>query len=365
MVRILYRFSLIVVTVALGLCLAHAQHDGYVINREPAVRLMSFYQSWSSDDQRLSQFSAPLSLYLPLGRESAVELRVALASTSGDFEKLSGLSNTHIGFTYHLEQPDIVFALGTGLPTGKKELTQAELQTSVLLSNPAFNFRVPGFGEGASFDAGAIWAFQTSDNVVFGAGAAYYYRGGFAALEGYDDYDPGDELLFTGGVDFQLAEASNVSFDVSFTSYSADKLGGAEVFSSGNRLVVYGQYARAFGNDELWLMARVKTKGKGSVAIGGILLPEAEKTEPNQFELMGSYTFPASEQISLKLMAEGRIFDETPSALSGLKLAGFGVQPQVRISPSMQLNTHLMYRVGTLKNAKSINGFEVGVGIIL
>lgn len=353
------------ITVALATCTARAQDDGYIIAREPSATFETIFQSWSSDGYKLSEFSAPLSLYFPLGREFAVEVRTALAATSGDFQKLSGLNNVHAGFTYHLQSPDIVLALGTGLPTGKKELTQAELQTSVLVSNPAFGFRIPGFGEGTSLDAGAIWAFQTSDNVVFGAGASYYYRGSYAALEGYDDYDPGDELLFTGGVDVQLAEASNLSFDASFTTYSADKLGDKEVFSSGNRLVAYSQYSRAFGDKEFWLMARVRTKGKGSVAIGGVLLAEAEKTEPNQYELMGSYSFPVAESVSLKLLAEGRIFDETPSALSGLKLVGFGVQPWIKFSSSNSFNLKFMYRAGSLKAGKSISSFEIGAGIVL
>jgi hypothetical protein len=304
-------------------------------------------------------------VYFPLGRETSLELRGTPAGTSGDFENLSGLNNTHIGFTYHLERPDIVFTLGAGLPTGKKKLTQEQFETSILISNQVFGFNVPNFGEGMSVDVGGVWAIPLSDDVVTGLGAAYHYRGGFDALEGYDEYDPGDEFLATGGFDFRLAEATTLSTDLSFTSYSRDKLGDEEVFASGGRFVASIQFAKAFGENELWAMARFRSKGKGQIALGGILTSEDEKTEPNQFDVQGSYSIRTSDQIIVTLMLEGRAYEETVAPISGVNMFGFGLAPQLSISSRVNLRLSLMYRFGTMRDSRSINGLEIGAGVVL
>ncbi len=342
----------------------YAQPAGYDFGGKPTIRLGLGYQSWSVDDLQITQLAAPVSVLVPLQRRLSLEVRTAYASGSGDVENLAGMTNTFVGLVYKIERPDIAFTLGTGLPTGKKELTQEELETSMLVSHPTFRFQAPVLGEGASVNAGAVYALVLGDRIAIGAGVTYHYRGAFAALQGYDEYDPGDEVLVTGGIDVQLGEASNISLDVSFTSYSSDKLGAMEVFSSDNRLVVYSQFSKSFGRDDLWLMARMSGKGKGSVGFSGILIPESEKTEPNQFELKGSYNHPFSDEFNLRFMLGTRLFEETQSPLSDLKLLEAGIGPGMAISPSTRLELNLMFQTGKVRDG-NISGFSCGVSLVL
>jgi hypothetical protein len=112
-------------------------------------------------------------------------------------------------------------------------------------------------------------------------------------------------------------------------------------------------------------MARFRSKGKGQIALGGILTSEDEKTEPNQFDVQGSYSIRTSDQIIVTLMLEGRAYEETVAPISGVNMFGFGLAPQLSISSRVNLRLSLMYRFGTMRDSRSINGLEIGAGVVL
>ncbi|MBM2840809.1 MAG: hypothetical protein HW412_1337 [Bacteroidetes bacterium] len=345
---------------------ALAQNDAYVVSQQGVVNLLPLYQSWSvGDGVKFSEASAAISLYTPLSRVASVSIRAAGGGSSGDVTKLSGLADGQVSASYHLERANVVLSLGVNLPSGKKKLTQEEFETSGLISNPIFHMQVPNFGTGFNIDPGIIWAMPVSETVVLGLGASYQYKGKFQPLEEFGDYDPGDEILVTGGVDARLSEGTTLSADLVFTAYGKDKLDGTDVFAAGRKIVVNAQFRKQFTVDELWLLARYRSRGKAQMQLGNIFATEDEKTEPDQFEFSASYTIGINNSFSLSILAEGRFYQETPADFSGVTLGGVGLAPTFKVSENLSIPARFKFFTGTTKNDKTLTGVEAGVGVII
>ncbi len=341
-----------------------AQYEPYIISQQGFVSIEPVYQYWSLQDQyNLTQVGSVLYLYAPLSREMSFSARGIPSHTGGDVPALSGFSDAQLGFAYHLEGPGVVLTLGVNLPTGKKELTQDEFQTSVLVSNTIFGLQVPNLGQGFGVNPGLLWAHPLSEDVVIGAGAGYYYKGKFNPLQGFKEYDPGDEITANAGLDIRADESSTLSADVIFTHYSNDKLDGEDYFSSGSRIVANLQYVRSFEKDELSILARFRTKGKNSAVVGGLLIPDQEKLDPDQWELHAQYHLRASEDIGVRFFAEGKFYPETPATFSGVHMGGIGVSPELSASPSILLQARVHFQYGTLKDGSALTGIDTGIGM--
>jgi hypothetical protein len=304
-------------------------------------------------------------VYAPLSRVASLSIRTAGGGSSGDVTKLSGLADGQVTVNYHLERANVVLSLGVNLPSGKKKLTQEEFETSGLISNTIFHLQIPGFGSGFGIDPGVIWAVPVSEEFVLGLGASYQYKGKFQPLEEFGDYDPGDEILVTGGCDVKVGEGAAFSLDAVFTTYGKDKLDGEEVFAAGNNVVVNAQFRKQFTVDELWLLARYRSRGKAQMQLGNIFVPEDEKTEPDQVEISGSYTIGISNRFSLSILAEGRFHQKTPADFSGVSLVGIGLAPALKLSDNLSVSARFKFLTGKTKDDKTLTGTEAGIGIVV
>ncbi|MFN0157649.1 MAG: hypothetical protein ACKVRP_06195 [Bacteroidota bacterium] len=355
-------FIMMVFGMAGPAALAQAEPGGD--ERQTVLSITPVFQSWSlGDETTMSEFTTVLALSQPIGSSTNVTLRASAASTGGDPARLSGLNDLQIRATHSLEAARLVLSLGLNIPTGKTELTVEEFATSMLLSSPALSWSVPGFGQGFNAQPGAVWAIPFSENVVGGIGVAYHYKGAFTTIKGYEEFDPGDEIAITGGMDFQLAEATNLSADVLFTMYGSDKLGSEEVFKAGEKIVVGAQFNKALGQNELTILGRYRTRGKGEVGFARTLVSADEASEPNQVDILGQYSVFINKQLKIRFGIEGKVQSETPADLSAATLFGARVAPEVSLSRTITANPWIRYQTGTVKGDRSISGIEGGVGL--
>lgn len=349
---------ILMVNVALG------QTDPSGVEREAMLTIVPVYQTWSlGDDRTMSEFTTVFSYYQPIGQSTGLTLRAAPASTSGDPQSMSGFTDSQVRLTHTFSGARLVLSLGLNLPTGKKELTDDEFATSMILSSQAFSWRAPGFGQGFNVQPGVVWAVPAGEDVVLGVGATYHRKGSFSAIKAYDDFDPGDEFSMTAGADFRLAEATNLSFDMLLTFYGADKLGSEVVFRSGNKAVLSGHFAKALGRDELSLLARYRSKGKGEVGFAGVLTAENQATEPDQFELHGQYALFLGSRLTLTFGLQGKFHSETPAEFSGAQMFGIFAATEISLSRSITAAPRLHYQTGSLKGERSVDGFEAGMSL--
>ncbi|MDZ7341559.1 MAG: hypothetical protein ONB27_09405 [candidate division KSB1 bacterium] len=356
--------SIIMVIVSLHTCLAA---DQYIISQQRYLKILPLYQSWAigkGPTYSYSEFSVPIAVYIPLNRNMSINLLASQATADGDgLEKLTGISDTQVSIAYYLESYHLIFNCGINVPSGKKELELDEFGTSALLSLSYFNFQVPNFGQGMNISPGVSWALPVNDKLVLGAAASYQIKGKYKPIKAMpDDYEPGDELLLSGGIDLRLGIMTTFAADFIFTTYGKDKVGSQSVFLSGRKSGINLKFQTFINYNELLLLGQYRTKGKNSTVIGGTLQTEVEKTIPDQFELMGYYRLRVNPQIYLSLLGEWRSYLAAKS-FDGLDIFGIGVAPEFSLARNVSVPIRLKYLFGDFAGGSNIAGWEAGGGL--
>jgi hypothetical protein len=359
------KFPLLLFLCTLPVLQIYSQTDEDVISQKGSLAFTTVYQQWSSGgSQMFSEASALLSWYQPLSREASVALRGSFASVSGDgLTALRSLTDAQLNGNYYIESADIVLSLGLNIPSGKKTLTFEEFGTSFLISNSFFRLQVPQFGMGFNASPSIIWAAPISDRFVVGAGAAYQYRGAFEPIVGLGDYDPGDEISFTGGCDVKVNPTSSLSLDAVFSLYGKDQLDKVEIFAPGNKLLLALRYEKLYEFDKLSLNVIARVRSEAEAKIAGVFLPTSERVEPNQFEIGAAYAARFSDRFVFRFMVEGRINEETLDPFSDATLGAVGLSPEFNVSDVLFIPVRFRYYFGTVKGSVSLSGIDAGIGV--
>jgi hypothetical protein len=230
-----------------------------------------------------------------------------------------------------------------------------------------YNFYVPSYGQGFNVSPAVTWALPVGENLSCGLGASYRDKGSFTPLAFIDDYDPGDEVLLTGGLDWRAGETAKLSFDLIVTFYGTDKIKTSKVYAAGNRFVAHIQFRQNFAHDELWLFARYLSRGKNSLSVGGALLPENAKSAPDQIEMFGHYSRRFNRRVAVGFLAEGRYFTTPataePYSSAGISIAGLGLSPEFMLSPIFRVPARFKYLFGRTKSGQNLSGLEIGIGM--
>ncbi|HET6566700.1 MAG TPA: hypothetical protein VFG50_01975 [Rhodothermales bacterium] len=342
---------------------SHAQNGGSLIagQRQPAVvSLLPQYESYTFEGQRLNEASTSVTAFIPVKRNLAVAVRAGHAAAgAADGRSLSGLTDLYLSGTYErgLGTGSAVLGLSGTLPSGRRQLDRADFDALRLFSLEYYGFRVPGFGQGLSVAPSLTLAYPLGETLVLGIGASYIYRGPFEPLADMTGpYDPGDEVLLTGGMDASLGGAASVSLDLTQVLYGADVLDGETWYQAGASTIVTVQLRRPFGRNELWLLGRYRSRGDNLYRSSGALIGETETTTPNLFNLRGQYRFALARTVGLTVLGEGYFLQHTRDFPSQFFEAG--IAPSLAISRSVSIPARFVYRFG------DVNGFVIGVGII-
>lgn len=344
---------------------AVAQESGYGLVQQASdasLSTMATAQVWETDaDRYFGEVSMPIALRIPLGERASLSMRGAGAAAEGtNSTRVTGMTDVQAAVTYRLDVEDAVLllSLGANLPSGKRELTNEEFATAFKLSRNLFRFREPSFGQGFNVAPGFMVALPLNDRIAVGGGVSYQLKGAYRPLESFaDDYDPGDELLLTAGVDVRLHQTTYLSSDVTYTRYGRDRLGDEEAFGPGDKVVFTTQFQHQWSVHEVWLLGRFRSRAPSEVPVDGMLVEEADKTIPDQFEAFGHLSFrfgPAT----LRLRGEGRFFGATPTT-DAQRVLGIGLEPAFHLSSSVTIPLRTMYYGG------DFTGGELGLGMTL
>ncbi len=356
---------LAIMTVFVPLTILGQSQDGVFMVRQQGYARMNFiYQKWSSQsDTSISETSVPIFAYIPLNLNSSLSIRGGQADVRSDAsQNLTGLTDMQFHLTRYYEPYNLIFSFKINLPTGKKELTLEEFDTSYLISLDMYNFRVPIFGQGLNAAPGISWASSLTEVIAVGLGASYQYRGAykpFHIMEG--QYNPGNEFLITGGLDFKVGETTTFATDLIYTRYAVDKVGEDQVFQSGGKIILHAQLSVLSGQKSWLISTTYRSKDKNQIAIAGGLVEENEKTIPDQFDLMGRYRFPVGKRMSAVVSAEGKFFNET-SAFEKVNIFSFGGTLNVPVSQKSLVPISMIFSTGTIES-RSISGFELSFGL--
>ncbi len=351
--------ALVILTTAI-----FAGQDAYVISQQAQIKVSPYYQTWEDDGNNFSELSIPFYVYYPFSRSINLSILSQQANASGDnFESLNGFSDTQLNLSYFLESYKLVINAGVNLPSGKKELTADEFETSRMLSLNHFNFRTPNFGQGLNISLGATWAFPLSKNIVIGFGGSYQLKGGYRPISDLEfDYKPGNEILITTGFDIAISKITSFSIDGIFTTYSADKYNNDKVIKAGNKISFAAQFRQYIGYNDFWLLLRYRTRARSSLPIAGILTEQNEKTVPNNIEMAGHYRFRINQNLNLTILGNGRIYQKS-FLNGGVSVYGSGVGAQYLINRNWDIMTNLKYYFGSYVDSNEFSGFEIVIGL--
>ncbi len=282
-------------------------------------------------------------------------------SSTGDVPDLSGLSDAQLFVSYAARagSGSLVFSLGTNLPIGKVELSEAEFATAILVSQRAYNFRVPSLGQGPGFSPSVTVAFPMGTNTALGAGLAYQFRGEYKPFDFQEsNYNPGNEFLLTAGINTRLNAQSGISFDVAHSIYASDTFSGTTVYEAGSKTTVTAMYRYVVRFDELKLLAAYRTRAKNNSLVGGELITEDVRSIPNQVNFQATYKKRINPGVQVTALVEARLFNES-SIVQKRTMIDIGVMPSMKISSQASVIGRFIYTLGT------ITGFEAGVGVAM
>ena len=345
----------------------------YIGSQRPPVRVtaMGVFQRYSgvliedTPEVGVSEFSAPLVIFAPLARNVGFSLRSSFTSVTGDAPpdapgpeqnttSVRGLTDTQAALSYFtaLGPGSAVVNVSANVPSGTSELEPDEAAAAFLVGQNFYGFQLPSLGQGFNVAGGLTYALPAGDALVIGLGASYQRRGAYAPVAGAGDYDPGDEILLTGGFDYGLSRVSSLALDVTYAIYSADTFGDVE-FQSGNAFSVTAKWAGEVGGRRAGLLGRFRTKGETDY-LQNVTSPDL--VIPTQGRLRAHVEVAGNQQFGLGVFAQGRTYAAS-DLFDAKALFDVGVTPSVRVLPNATLLVRAAVTFGDL------SGFEVGGGL--
>lgn len=343
-------------------------------------------QQWTLNDTgTFFQFSAPFSVSVPVGNRMLLSVTNSGMSSSSDRADVAGIVDTRVGLSYVLPGDRIWLTAGASIPTGTTELDEAngELDLSKYITQPAFAFRTPVFGQGFSGNAGVAYAAPLTRRLVFGLGTSFFYRGEYRPVKSSGDsgavafdYDPGDEVSVNMGIDYiTYSKAARVSFDLTATYFFDDRLNGATVFRSGPRFSLFGVYALRTGEFSHALNARLRYRLQNAYITAGT---ETKYDAAVQGEAQYTLTRPLTDWLVGTGSVELKYYtpDQVPFGGSIVKtgdatVVSIGADLLLLVSDIVTPTVTLRYAAGTSTIADGafnevsydVTGLEAGVGL--
>lgn len=368
-----------VLATALTVTLAAAPHaqspaeetpDDYAVpgQRLPArLTVRPLLQTYSADSRTPSgtvstsgyQASVPVTAYVPIGRTWAVGARVAAATGGGDAGEAGGLSDAQVQVSHFrpLGPATFVASLKANLPTGAQRLSLEEYGALVLLTQDVYGFVTPNLGVGPALVPGLTLALALTDDLVVGVGGAYSLRGPFEPLADMPaPYDPGSEVLLTGGLDWRLSPALTASADATLTLYGTDTVDGEGVFAPGARTIATARLRSSAGRRHAELLVRYLGREPSEILSASGSPPGEITSIPDRLLARVSYSTPVGKA-SVRPWAEVGAFQDA-AILPGTKtVLGVGLDAGIPLSSSITLAVYGRARGG------DVTGGEGGLGL--
>ncbi|MGH1362402.1 MAG: hypothetical protein ACRBF0_02520 [Calditrichia bacterium] len=363
------------------MCTTLFADESGVFEKRRSLTISPIYQNWNVElDNRsvsLSETSNLVSFYVPVnervnftisGMQAYVSNDGVITTNTAAIDNFFGINDVQLAGNIYVPNIRAVFGLKANLPTGKRDFVAGDYLTLTDLSNPAFRFRVPSFGQGLNLSPSVIIAQPAGESVVLGFGLSYTYRGAFSPFDDQEDVDlnPGDEFLATAGFDYRINQVAKFATDVTFGLYSKDSFsqdgGGSEdVFQAGNRLRVNSAYKHYFGYNILQIKGIFRTEAKNEL----LTIPNPSDTEtiPGSVHLIASFAQRISQLLTLGYSVDSRFYQDNGTTFSGGPMFGFALSPQLSFSKDMSMPILLRFRTASYNNDVSMTGFEAGLGI--
>ncbi len=331
-------------------------------------------QTWTiKDSGTISQQSAPVVISVPLSNRMLMSVTNSGASSSFDTSSYSGIVDTRLSLSYVFPGDKFWLTGGVSIPTGKTKLAPQELVLTSLVSQTAFAYRVPTFGQGLSGNIALVYAGTITRRMVLGIGLSYFYKGMYEPVEAASkfEYDAGDELSANLGYDFiTFSKVARLSFDVTATYFLDDNLNGKKVFRSGPRFIGLAAYSIRSGSMNHLVQIRSRYRLPNT-----FYTSTSEMKNDATLQIEGQYTlsYPVMEWLQASGVVELKHFGVDQVIVGGVPvetgkadIVSIGADGTFLFSSVIFPTLSLRYATGTVmmdQRSRDVQGIEAGLSV--
>jgi hypothetical protein len=326
----------------------------------------------------ISQQSSPISISLPMANRMLLSVTTSGMNTSTTAKvdtSLSGIVDTRLSFSYVLPGDKVWLTAGINLPTGKTKLDTAKLlKMASLISQTAFNYKVPTFGQGLGGNFGLVYASTITRRLVLGIGSSYNYKSTYEPVNNNPrpnfKYNPGDEISTNLAFNFiTYSKSARISMDLTATYFFKDKINDEEKYQSGSRVIGLISYSLKTGKINHLLQTRLRYHLPNK-AFG---IDTTEYKSSTQIETQYSLTTPLKDWLNGTIIGEYKLYSPDQTIIAGhlvetgkAGIVSFGGDAGFLFSDIFYPTISIRYSSGTIVyegKSYNVSGIEAGVGI--
>ena len=221
----------------------------------------------------ISEMAVPLGVMYNPSTRLAFDLGIRYASatrtpsdTAAAKGTVKGPTDLQVRGVFQVIPDAVVLTLAANVPTGKTKLTADELPAAGAVASELIPFPVTSFGTGPNVTTGLAVAVPVAGWAV-GLAGAYRLSGAYTPMATIDSsYTPGGEMRFRVGAD-RVVGQGRVSLGFTYSSFSQDEFGGANIFQPGKRYISQVAWSFPLGNLGLSLYAWDLYRTSGTVLL--------------------------------------------------------------------------------------------------
>jgi len=170
--------------------------------------------------------------------------------------------------------------------------------------------------------------------------------------------------LITGGIDFKINSSTTLSGDVIGIFYGKDKINENDAYSAGAKTIFSLQFRQYYGYNNLVIFLRYRNSAVDKLnGLADIIT--SEKINPNSFMAFANFKHYISRNLTFNYSVEGRFYQKTVAPYSGFNIYGIGFTSNIELSSAFTLPLTIKYYTGKTKGSSSINGLELGLGLVI
>lgn len=262
--------------------------------------------------EQYRQIGTPLTASLDFGNKLTFLVNSSFAGFSdlANAQDLNGLTDLRLQGIYTTFKNRAMFIGGLNLPSGLAAISPSKEPLTNAMANEDFAFSTKRHGEGFGINIGAAYAGKITTNLKYGTGLGVYYKAPYKEFsDTSSNYDPGELLTMTGGLDYSFARTM-LRFDAMASFFTEDKKGESPFYKQGPMLVVKASFIKTLRriNIEIGLYDLIRTKN--TVDQNGILEKEPFATYGNRIGANTDLLVSITESIGMTTGLDLRIDSE-------------------------------------------------------
>jgi hypothetical protein len=343
--------------------------------RPVRVTLAPLFQGVRNDGLDVGQTTTRLGLVVPFAGRWTFSASTRYArSFGGGLTGVGGLDDAELSLTFaqRLGDATLVADLGARLPSGKQELSgqavpgvgiDGELRTTTLTSQDFYGFAVGTFGEGFALKPSLTAAIPVGERLVLGAAVTVRYRAPYRPVAGAPGrYDPGNEVILSGGASVAALETTSVSMDLIYTRFGRDAIGDRRTVQAGRQLAVTTEVRHNLAKGYVRVVGRYQNQARSSVPDPRFSLGEGvfadQQISPSQGLVVGEWLAPVTARLSVVPRLGGRVFGSTQGAAfrqEAQQVADVSVTPTYALTNQLSASATGALTLGTF------TGYQLGL----